>query len=61
MIKVRLPFERSTKRTHLYRVQVEDADTGPAITSVYVRRSELGEPPPASVTITVEATAGAPA
>ena len=57
MIKVTLPFERSTKRTHLYRVAVDDADGAdvPAVTSIYVRRADLGEPPPAAVVVTIEA------
>lgn len=47
---VQLTFVKSTKNTHVYGDQAEDA----AIPSVYIKSQSLPSKPPAAITITIE-------
>lgn len=49
-IKTVLTFDRSTKGTHVFK---DDADNAP-IKSVYIQRTGIEGNPPAKITITVE-------
>lgn len=46
---VELTFVKSTKGTHVYGSDLEDAATP----SVYIKRSALPEKPPAAITLTL--------
>lgn len=52
---VTMKFDRSTKRTHLYQVNVADLKgLAPVTDSFYASKNVVGEKPPETIKVTVE-------
>ena len=48
MMKINMTLNKSTKNTHVYEA------IGTAIPSLYIQKHELPEPPPKTITVTVD-------